>query len=61
MPSYLTWSNKFVITYYIDENGFQRKKTRRATSADKILPYQTPKPICPKKSCWNISLINEEH
>ena len=45
MPSYLSWSNKFVITYSVDKNGFETKKTRYATLFDRILPYQRPKPI----------------
>ena len=55
MPSYLSWSNRFVITYYTDEHGVERKKTRRATKEDQILPYRTPKPESPIQSYWIIT------
>lgn len=55
MESYRSWSNRFVITYYTDEHGITRKKTRRATKDDQTLPYQTEKPETPTQSYWVIT------
>jgi hypothetical protein len=43
--SYLTWSNKFVIEYYINDQGLESKRTRRATKKDLNLHYLKPRPI----------------
>ena len=53
MASYLSWSNKFVITYYTDEHGIERKITRRATKDDRLLSYYRPKPC----ALWKFSNI----
>ena len=45
LQSYLTWSNRFVIEYYVDDEGIERKRTRRATLKDRLMfTYLRPKP-----------------
>lgn len=45
IASYLSWSNKFVIEYYINAQGLESRRTRRATKKDLNLHYLKPKPI----------------
>ena len=45
LQSYLSWSNKFVIEYYVDDAGIERKRTRRATKEDRLcFTYLRPRP-----------------